>query len=81
MKALSDSLECDFTVNSFFPEWAYKHESKTRELFKRVYLEKYGKELEIEVAHAGLECGFFMEKIPYLDAVSYGPNMFNVILS
>jgi dipeptidase D len=28
--------------------------------------------------HAGLECGLFLEKYPYLDMVSIGPQMFGV---
>ena len=37
--------------------------------------DKYGKAPVVEAIHAGLECGFFCDKIPGLDAVSFGPDM------
>ena len=41
----------------------------------RIFKEKYGKEPVVEAIHAGLECGFFLDKIPQLDCVSMGPDM------
>ena len=38
----------------------------------------FGKELKIEVIHAGLECGLFYENIPDLDAVSIGPDLIDI---
>ena len=38
----------------------------------------YGKEPEVTVIHAGLECGILGEKIKNLDAVSFGPNVYDV---
>ncbi|MBR5896359.1 MAG: aminoacyl-histidine dipeptidase, partial [Lachnospiraceae bacterium] len=35
-------------------------------------------EPEIQALHAGLECGVFAQKIPGLDCVSFGPNMFDI---
>ena len=40
-----------------------------------VFKEMYGKDPEVKVIHAGLECGLFYEKIPGLDCVSLGPDM------
>ena len=61
-----------------YPEWAYNGDSKIRELCKKVYKEKYGEEAEIIAIHAGIECGIFLEKIPGLDAISLGPDMYDV---
>ena len=61
-----------------YPGWAYSPNSSLRETFKRVYLEKYGKEATIMAIHAGLECGIFASKIPGLDMISFGPNMFDL---
>ena len=41
----------------------------------RVYRNLYGKDPQVQVIHAGLECGLFYEKIPGLDCVSIGPDM------
>ena len=32
----------------------------------------------IKVIHAGVECGLFSEKMPGLDCVSYGPDIFDI---
>ena len=32
----------------------------------------------MEATHGGLECGLLMEKLPGLDAVSVGPDLFDV---
>lgn len=61
-----------------YPEWAYNPDSVIRELCKKVYQDKYGKEAEIIAIHAGIECGIFTEKIPGLDAISMGPDMYDV---
>ena len=37
-----------------------------------------GREGKIEATHGGLECGLFLEKIPGLDAVSFGPELHDV---
>ena len=31
-----------------------------------------------KAAHAGVECGIFCKKMPYLDIVSIGPTMYEV---
>jgi dipeptidase D len=61
-----------------YPEWAYNADTKKRELCKTVYKEKYGEEAEIIAIHAGIECGIFLEKISGLDAISLGPDMYDV---
>ena len=38
----------------------------------------FGKELVIEAIHAGVECGLLAGKIQGLDAVSMGPDIFNI---
>ncbi len=58
-----------------YPAWEYKEDSRLRDTMIRVYRERYGKEPVVEAIHAGLECGFFCDKIPGLDAVSFGPDM------
>ena len=32
----------------------------------------------VETVHAGLECGLLMDKIPGLDAVSFGPDIVEI---
>ncbi len=61
-----------------YPGWEYKPESPLREHYKRIYQEQTGKELRVEAIHAGLECGIISEKLPEVDAISIGPDMFHV---
>ena len=41
----------------------------------KTYEELYGKTPVVEAIHAGLECGLFCDRLPGLDAVSFGPQM------
>ena len=61
-----------------YPAWEYKKESQLRDTMVRVYTEMYGKEPQVLVIHAGLECGLLGDKIPGLDCVSIGPQMHDI---
>lgn len=61
-----------------YPEWEFKPNSELRNTMKELYREMYGSEPVINVIHAGLECGLFTQKIRGLDAVSIGPDLFNI---
>ena len=43
-----------------------------------VYERLTGKKPEVVTIHAGLECGLFAEKLPGLDAVSFGPELLDI---
>ncbi len=61
-----------------YPGWSYRADSPLREKMVRIYKEQFGREPEIISIHAGLECGILAEKIKNLDAVSFGPDMFDI---
>ena len=61
-----------------YPGWEYKPDSPLRERYKRLYKEQTGKDIRVEALHAGLECGIINEKLPGIDAISIGPDLFNV---
>ncbi|MDO5755251.1 MAG: beta-Ala-His dipeptidase [Tissierellia bacterium] len=65
------------TEGSYEP-WEFKEDSQLQEICTQVYKEMFGKEMEVTVIHAGLECAVFESKYPHLDAVSIGPNMWDV---
>lgn len=73
--ALTESFGGSCRTAGDYPGWAYRVDSPLREKMVRVYKEMYGTEPKIEAIHAGLECGFFLGKIPDLDCVSLGPDM------
>lgn len=58
-----------------YPSWRPDFASKALAVSKRVYAGLFGKEPEVKVIHAGLECAVFGEKIPGLDMISLGPTI------
>ena len=58
--------------------WQYQEHSPLRELMVEVFQEQYGKDPKVEAIHAGLECGLFAGKMPGLDCVSIGPDLFEI---
>ena len=61
-----------------YPGWEYNPDSKLREVMGKVYEEQYGTKIKVEAIHAGLECGIIAEKMPGLDIVSFGPDIFDI---
>ncbi len=68
----------DFKIIGEYPGWELKEESKLQEIILKEYKKEYSKDVKVNAIHAGLECGIFVNKIPNLDAVSIGPNLFDV---
>ena len=63
---------------SGYPGWQYARQSALREDVLAAWKAVSGREGKIEATHGGLECGLFLEKIPGLDAVSFGPELHDV---
>jgi len=78
VQAVGRLVGAEVTYSSEYPAWEYNPNSYLVELFRKIYEETTGKVPEIEAIHAGLECGLFGEKIPGLDMISIGPNMYDV---
>ena len=78
LKQLTEALGGKISYHGQYPGWPYAVDSKLRDLCIKVYKEQYGQEPEIEVIHAGLECGILSSKIEGLDCISLGPNMQDV---
>ncbi|MBR0163234.1 MAG: aminoacyl-histidine dipeptidase [Lachnospiraceae bacterium] len=75
LRMIAKSVGAVTEVTGDYPGWRYLAESPLRDVMKKVYTGLYGKEPRIEAIHAGVECGFFAEKIEGLDCVSIGPDM------
>ena len=73
------SMACDeVTHGDGYPGWAPNPHSPLLEVVKKAYIDLYKAEPQVLAIHAGLECGLFLEKYPYLDMVSIGPQMYGV---
>lgn len=67
-----------YKLDSGYPTWEYKKESKLREIAKNVYKELFNKEMEVLIIHAGLECGAISSKYPNMDIISIGSNIHDI---
>ena len=73
------SMACDeVTHGDGYPGWAPNPNSPLLEVVKKAYIDLFRSEPQVLAIHAGLECGLFLEKYPYLDMVSIGPQMYGV---
>ncbi len=61
-----------------YPGWQPNLESPIMKISRDAYEELYGVTPAIKAIHAGLECGLFLTKYPYLDMVSFGPTLRDV---
>ncbi len=66
------------TTSGDYPAWQFRRESLLRDLLQECYRELMGSEASVEVIHAGVECGLLSDKIPGLDAVSLGPDLYDI---
>ena len=73
------AMACDeVTHGDGYPGWTPNIHSPLLEITKQAYTDLFGKEPQVLAIHAGLECGLFLEKYPFLDMVSIGPQMYGV---
>ena len=61
-----------------YPGWAPNPDSEILKVAQETYKRLFDKEPQIKAIHAGLECGLFLEKYPYLDMISFGPTLRDV---
>lgn len=78
LNTLTKAFGGDTESHGDYPGWQYNPDSKLRADMVRIYKEMFGEEVKVEALHAGLECGVMISKIPGLDCVSYGPNIYDI---
>ena len=61
-----------------YPGWKPNLKSDVLKIAQASYQKLFGEEPKIRAIHAGLECGLFLEKYPFLDMISIGPQMYGV---
>lgn len=75
---MAEQVGAKMSVSGEYPEWSFRRESKLRETMIKLYYEMYAEELKVDVIHAGLECGYLLQKKPELDIISFGPQMYDI---
>lgn len=78
IKALTEIFGGSVNVEGDCPGWQVQEKNKACDIFEDCYKEMYGKDPIVESIHAGLECGIFINKIENLEAISFGPQMYDV---
>lgn len=78
MSDIAGKAGATVSVRNPYPGWAYRKDSPLREKMVQIYEDMYGKSPVLQAIHAGLECGILAGKLPGLDCVSIGPDLFDV---
>ena len=78
LRTLCGVLGGQMSTHGAYPGWAYRKDSPLRDALAASCTRVLGKEPEITATHGGLECGLFVDKIPGLDCISLGPDLFEV---
>ena len=78
LAALAQQYHADYSESGHYPAWEYCKDSILRDTMVKTFTDLYGREPVVEAIHAGLECGIFCDRLPGLDAVSFGPKMFDI---
>lgn len=75
VKALFEMSGYKVLFDDAYVGWAPNPDSVLLNKAKESYKSLFGKEPKVEALHAGLECGLFLEKMPDLDMISFGPTL------
>ena len=78
IKYLTEFLGGEYQIEGDYPAWEFSEISPLRDTLTKEYQKMFGDEMKVAAIHAGLECGIFYDKMPDLDCVSIGPNIYDV---
>lgn len=75
IKALFQVIGCKVEFDDTYVGWAPNPDSRVLKVAEQSFEHLFGSKPRIEALHAGLECGLFLEKMPGLDMISFGPTL------
>lgn len=78
LAVLSKNMNGTVNIYGEYPGWQFNPDSKLRAMMVRIYKEMFKEDVKVEALHAGLECGIMISKIPGLDCVSFGPDIYDI---
>ena len=70
-------LGCELTVRDAYSGWRLQKKSKLQDSVARNHLELFGRKIDVEYVHGGIEVGIIKGAIPELDAVGISPTSTN----
>ena len=81
-EAICSSLESIFSLagakveyDEGYGGWQPNIDSPILKIMQETYEDLFGKNPEVRVMHAGLECGIIQENYPHMDMISIGPDL------
>ena len=78
VRMIAEAYGCKTSTHGEYPAWEFKRESTFRDELVALYKEMTGEAPIVETMHAGVECGLLASKLPGLDAVSIGPELYDI---
>ncbi len=75
LQSLGELAGAQVQVKGSYPGWQPDDKSPVMKLVRETYHTLFGKTPNIQVIHAGLECGLFKKPYPAMDMVSIGPTI------
>jgi len=63
--------------SNFYPAWEYDDKSEIRKTAVR-FMKRCLTKSKLTAVHAGLECGVLKKKLPDVDMISFGPNLYDI---
>lgn len=75
VSALFEMAGASVSFDDAYVGWAPNPASKVLKVAEESFKDLFGHSPKVEALHAGLECGLFLEKMPDLDMVSFGPTL------
>lgn len=78
IKAAAYLAEAQVTFSQRSPAWPYNPNSLLLKRATECYEHIFDKKPKITATHGGLECGILIDKLPNLDIVSFGPNLYDI---
>ena len=75
VKSIGWVMGAEVTQHHDYPAWKPDTESKVLEKAKKTFEKWYGKQPQVKVIHAGLECAVIGQRIKDMDMISFGPTI------
>lgn len=78
IKTIVKNLNGNVVVEGDYPEWDFNEASTLTKEYRKHFIAISGYEPKVIAIHAGLECGYLLSKMPGLDIISVGPEIYSI---
>lgn len=75
VRSLFEMIGYEVAFDDAYVGWAPNLDSRVLSVAEESFQSLFGRKPKVEALHAGLECGLFLEKMPGLDMISFGPTL------